>query len=285
MSGPEPLGRMTQFQNDGLTFDLRDEGPPDGPVVIALHGFPQTSASWRGVAPLLASAGYRVLAPDQRGYSPRARPKPIKSYILDNLAADVIALAEQAGAECFDLLGHDWGAAVAWHVAANYPRRVRTVTALSVPHPRAFMAAMTRGTQLPRSWYMLFFQIPWLPELLARKENSPLLKLLLRYMPTPEPLRAEMSDLMRDPRTARGAVNWYRAMRYPARPTGRVAVPALFVWSDKDNAVTRKSAELCGDYVDAPYRFETIAGAGHWIPHEHAEKIVGLMREHLAARG
>nr|WP_245535316.1 alpha/beta hydrolase [Segniliparus rotundus] len=275
---------MTQFQNDGLVFDVRDEGPSNGPVVIALHGFPQTSASWRGVAPLLASAGYRVLAPDQRGYSPQARPKAVKSYVLDKLAADVVALADQAGAERFDLLGHDWGAAVAWHVAANHPRRVRAVTALSVPHPRAFTAAMARGTQLLRSWYMLFFQIPWLPERLARKENSLLLTALQRYVSTPEPLRAQMSDLMRDPRTARGAINWYRAMRYPARPTGRVAVPALFVWSDKDNAITRKAAELCGDHVDAPYRFETIAGAGHWIPHEHAEQVAGLMLEHLAAR-
>ena len=129
--------RLRQFHNEGLTFDVVDEGPLDGPVVVALHGFPQTSHSWAGVVPFLTEAGYRVLAPDQRGYSPGARPKGIKHYQLARLTEDVVALADQAGAERFDVLSHDWGAAVAWGLASARPDRVRTLTALSVPHLRA----------------------------------------------------------------------------------------------------------------------------------------------------
>ncbi|MEJ7585388.1 MAG: alpha/beta fold hydrolase, partial [Acidimicrobiales bacterium] len=129
---------MKTFTNDGLTFEVSDRGPEDGPVVILLHGFPQTAECWAGVAPRLADAGLRVLAPNQRGYSPQARPTGRRAYLLNLLMGDVLALADSAGAERFHLVGHDWGAVVAWSVAAEHPERVASLTTLSVPHPRAF---------------------------------------------------------------------------------------------------------------------------------------------------
>ena len=134
--------RLTSFVSQGWTFDVRDSGPLDGPVVVALHGFPQTSGSWSAVTPLLTDAGYRVLAPDQRGYSPRARPTAVDDYTMDHLCADVLALADAAGADRFHVLGHDWGAAVAWALAADRPDRLASLTAVSVPHPAALVRSM-----------------------------------------------------------------------------------------------------------------------------------------------
>ena len=165
------MSRLTGFASDSLSFTVRDVGPIDGPVVIALHGFPQTSASWDLVAPLLADAGYRVLAPDQRGYSTGARPRAVRAYRMDRLTADVLALADAAGAERFHLLGHDWGAAVSWALASRHADRVASLSAVSVPHPAALARAL-RGRQALRSWYIAAFQLPWLPERLLRLRSG-----------------------------------------------------------------------------------------------------------------
>jgi pimeloyl-ACP methyl ester carboxylesterase len=149
----------------GLVFDTLVAGPPTGEPVVLLHGFPQTAACWIRVAQALAAAGYRVLAPDQRGYSPGARPAAVRAYRMPELVADVLALAEAAGAARFHLVGHDWGGAVAWALAGRHPERVATLTSVSTPHPRAFAAALLTGGQLPRSAYIGFFRIPRLPEL------------------------------------------------------------------------------------------------------------------------
>jgi pimeloyl-ACP methyl ester carboxylesterase len=164
--------RLTGLDNDDLYFPVRDVGPLDGRVIIALHGFPQTSSCWNQLADHLAPAGYRVLAFDQRGYAPGARPSAVEAYRLERLAGDVLALADKAGVERFDLIGHDWGASVGWYLAAARPDRIRTLTAVSSPHPRAFLAAMP-GVQGLRSWYILLFQLPWLPEYLMRVGVGP----------------------------------------------------------------------------------------------------------------
>ena len=156
---------MHNFVRSGLSFDVTDEGPVDGRLVIALHGFPEDRLSWSAVIPQLTALGYRVLAPDQRGYSPGARPKGRRAYVLGELAADVMALADVAGADRFDVVGHDWGAVVAWELAGRHPDRVRTVTSLTVPHPAALRDAVLHSRQLLKSWYMGFFQLPRVPEM------------------------------------------------------------------------------------------------------------------------
>ncbi|MFD1720330.1 alpha/beta fold hydrolase [Amnibacterium endophyticum] len=273
--------RLTGFESDGLHFTVRDDGPLDGPVVVALHGFPQTSASWAAVTPLLTAAGYRVLAPDQRGYSPGARPQEVRAYAMRALAGDVLALADAAGVERFHLLGHDWGAAVAWSVAGRHAARVASLAAVSVPHPAAMQRALA-GRQALKSWYIGAFQPPVIPEALLRVRGGVLARRLLAstgMRDTGEALR-----LLTDPRAATALLNWYRAIRLRGQlGAGRIRVPTLFVWSDGDSAIGRRAAEGAGDFVSAPYRFEVFRGTSHWIPEERPQQLAALVLEHLAA--
>ena len=267
---------VTSYGNDGLTFRVHDWGPLDGRPVIALHGFPQTSASWAAVATRLGSAGLRVLAPDQRGYSPGARPSAVAAYRIDRLAGDVLALADAAGLDRFDVLGHDWGGAVAWHLAARYPERIQTLTVASTPHPRALREAL-RGPQALRSWYMLLFQLPWLPETVL---GSPLGGRWIASSGAADP--AELSRLFTDRSATTGALNWYRAMRVKDAPsTGRISVPTLYVWSDGDVALGRQAAELTASYVEGDYQFVELAGISHWIPEEEPEALAAAVLAHL----
>ncbi len=281
MSAGSGRERLTVFQSEGMRFAVRDEGPIDGPVVIALHGFPQTSACWSAVTPLLTAAGMRVLAPDQRGYSPGARPQDVRSYAVPTLAGDVLALADAAGAHRFHLLGHDWGAAVAWWLAGRRPDRVATLSAVSVPHPAAMAAAFPRGQAL-RSWYIGLFQVPVLPELLLRVGGGALARRWLRSAG----LRSTEASvrLLADRRTATAALHWYRALRVRGgHPAGRIRVPTLYAWSDGDVALGRRAAEGAARFVDGPYRFAVLRGASHWLPEERPQELAGLVLQHLGA--
>lgn len=273
--------RLRTFSSDGLVFPVRDEGPLDGPVVIALHGFPQTSASWAAVTPHLVEAGYRVLAPDQRGYSRGAQPQRVADYAMAALVGDVLALADAAGAARFAVLGHDWGAAVGWALAGRHPDRVASLSAVSVPHPAAMRRALA-GPQALRSWYMGLFQLPVLPERLLRARHGAFARRLLGGTGLPS-LDASVR-LLADPRTATAMLGWYRAIRLRGQlAAGRTRVPVLFVWSDGDTAIGRRAAEGAADFVRAPYRFEVLRGASHWIPEERPGELAALVVEHLRA--
>jgi pimeloyl-ACP methyl ester carboxylesterase len=276
-----PAARLTGFVSEGLSFAVRDDGPVDGPVVIALHGFPQTSVAWSLVTPLLVEAGYRVLAPDQRGYSAGARPQEVGAYTMPSLTPDVLALADAAGATRFHLLGHDWGAAVAWTLAGRHADRVASLSAVSVPHPAALSRALA-GPQLLRSWYIGLFQLPRLPELLVRLRGGAFARRLLGG--TGMSSLDDAVRLLADPRTATATLNWYRALRLRAQlHAGRIRVPTLFVWSDRDTAIGRRAAEGAADFVLASYRFEVLTGASHWIPEERPRELASLVLAHLAA--
>ena len=279
--GGRSAARVTAFASAGFSFAARDDGPIDGPVVIALHGFPQTSASWSRVTPLLVEAGYRVLAPDQRGDSAGARPQDVGSYGMGSLTADVLALADAASADRFHLLGHDWGAAVAWTLAGRSADRVASLSAVSVPHPAALSRALA-GQQALRSWYIGLFQLPRIPEWLLRVRGGAFARRLLGG--TGMRSVDDAVRLLADPRTATGALNWYRAVRLRGQPhAGRIRVPTLFVWSDRDTAIGRRAAEGAADFVRAPYRFEVLTGASHWIPEDRPGELAALVLAHLAA--
>lgn len=281
------LPAMDSFQRAGMTFDVRDAGPADGQPVVLLHGFPQGSESWDDVTPRLNAAGYRTLAPDQRGYSPRARPLSRRDYAMDELVADVLALADAANAERFHLVGHDWGGGVAWAVATAAPERLHSLTSVSTPHPRAMTDAMLRSSQLLRSWYMLLFQLPRLPEkaILSRGGAQFVRQLTAEGLPE-DKVRGYLARLQQ-PGAATAEINWYRALVVSLtanRSAAPVRVPTLYVWSDGDRYLGRTAADLTRRYVDAPYRFEVLTGVNHWIPELAAEHLAALLLDHFEQR-
>ena len=273
---------MENYEHDGLVFDVSERGPEDGRVVIALHGFPEDRHCWAGIGSALAEAGYRVLAPEQRGYSAGAQPTGRRAYRLELLAGDVLALADRAGARRFDVVGHDWGAGVAWYLAVRHPDRVRRLTALSVPHPQAFSSAIFRSRQILRSWYMAFFQLPWLPERMLGARRGAMLRDSLVRSGLDRDTAERYAARARRPAALTGPINWYRALPFGARDRlGSVLVPTLYVWGAKDRFVTKTAAEACGRYVDAPYRFVALGEATHWLHTGDGQQIASLVVEHL----
>ncbi|WP_375002875.1 alpha/beta fold hydrolase [Aeromicrobium sp. CTD01-1L150] len=275
--------RISVYAHDGLTFDVRDEGPIDGEVVVLLHGFPQTSTSWQHVTPLLHEQGYRTLAPDLRGYSPGARPRGRRAYRTDLLVADVAALLALVGSPVH-LVGHDWGAVLSWGVAIGHPDLVRTHTSLSVPHPSAFISSMGRSPQLLRSWYMGFFQLPVIPEALITRFPG-VLHRALAFTGMDREARERVIEEVVQGGALTGGLNFYRGLPLSLSSVGgRCTVPTTHVWSTGDDALDRKGAELCEKYVSAPYRLEVVDGASHWLPDQEpatvARIIVQRAREH-----
>ncbi len=286
-SGPHP---DFELRARGLTFTARATGPRDGRPVVLLNGFPQTSWSWHRQLEALGVAGMRALAFDQRGYSPGARPAGIPDYRIDELVADVLAVADGQGFARFDVVGHDWGAAVAWTVAARHPERVRSLTAVSVPHPGAFATALGRGDedQARRSSYIeVFRRDGGVAEsaLLGADGSGDGLRAMFAASGLP-PDREEVEVFvaaMRQPGALTAALNWYRAAggdTFAAVPP--VTVPTLFVWSTEDVAIGRAAADACGRWVTAPYRFEVLHGVSHWIPETTPAELNRMLLEHLA---
>lgn len=284
------MPRLTSYDRVGLRFDVVDRGPLDGPVVILLHGFPERASCWNEVAPLLHAAGYRTLAPDQRGYSPGARPAGRRAYALHHLAGDVEALREAAVAAGADaarvhVVGHDWGAAVGWTYAARSPDRLHTLAAVSVGHPAAFVRSW-RGRQLLMSWYMLFFQIEALPEWLARRRGGVFDRLLASAGMTPAELDRFRAEIV-ETGALTPALNWYRALPFapPGLVRAPVRVPTTLVWGDLDTAVGRLSVEGTARWVGAPYRFHVLEGASHWIPRQAPDRLVPLLLQGFRVAG
>ena len=272
--------RIETFRRDGLTFDVRDGGPMDGDVAVLLHGFPSCAESWSAVAERLHAAGYRTLVPDQRGYSPGARPRDLDAYAMEELVGDVLALADEAGADSFHVVGHDWGGFVAWVLAARHPGRVATLTAVSTPHPRAFIESMSRSAQLLRSWYTLSWQIPVLPEWVMTARDGAMLRTALERSGLPSTIAATYLERMLEPGALTAALNWYRAAGRSPRRFGAVAdvaVPTRYLWSTDDPALGRTAAELTARHVVAAYSFVVLDGVSHWIPETAPDAIADMI--------
>jgi pimeloyl-ACP methyl ester carboxylesterase len=271
------------YTREGLTFDVTDIGPTDGRVVVLLHGFPEDRHCWDRIGPALAAAGYRVIAPDQRGYSPGARPPGRRAYTMKKLRDDVLALADVAGAARFDVVGHDWGGAVAWDLAANVPERIRSLTSLSTPHPRALQSVLLRSTQLLHSWYVLFFQLPYVPEAVMRRTGRDRASRALVKGGLDADTAGRYAERIAGPGSITAPINWYRGLPLGGRqPTPEVKVPTLYVWSDRDIYLTRAAAEATSRYVTGRYRFEVLTGTSHWIPTAAADAVTPMILSHLA---
>jgi pimeloyl-ACP methyl ester carboxylesterase len=253
-----------QISARGFTFEVHVGGPADGTPILLLHGFPQHSGEWDLVAPLLHASGYQTIALDQRGYSPGARPTDVDAYRIGEPVADALAVLDARGLGTVHVVGHDWGAVVGWHLAAAHADRVRTFTAVSIPHPRALASATIEDAdQRARlSYFELFRQAGKAEEVLLADDARRLTAMLAGC---PEARVKEYVEPMRVPGALTGALNWYRV---PPQPADTVAVPVTYVWGDRDTAIGSVAAQRCADWVSGPYRFVPLSGFSHWIPDE-----------------
>jgi pimeloyl-ACP methyl ester carboxylesterase len=270
----------------GLQFDVTVAGPDDGVPALLLHGFPQHAGMWDGVSPALHAAGLRTIAPDQRGYSPGARPADTKAYRLGECVADATAVLDALGVATAHVVGHDWGAAVGWALAAGHPDRVRTLTALSVPHPRAFgKALLTSPDQLRRSAYMLLFRREGAAERILLADDAHRLRGAFADSGLDDAGIDRYVAPMREPGALTAALNWYRAVDFLGRGgIGKVPVPTTYVWSDGDRAIGRVAAENCAGEVGGEYRFITLPGISHWIADQAPQAVAEAVIERAVPR-
>ncbi|GAA2506818.1 alpha/beta fold hydrolase [Winogradskya humida] len=261
-------------------FDAVAAGPRDGRKVLLLHGFPEFGIEWVEQLRALGAAGFRAVAPDQRGYSPGVRPAGVANYRLDHAVADVRAIAGVLGWRRFDLVGHDWGAAVAWIAAARYATQVRSLTAVSVPHPGAFAEALrTDPEQQAASGYIDFFRQPSpIPEDQILANGPPVLEGV-----APEKC-AEYFRRLSEPGALTAALNWYRANDFEGYEE-RVRVPTLFVASTEDPFVAPSGVQATRDWVTGPYTLRNLSGVGHNIPEQVPEIMNSLLLAHLVSTG
>jgi epoxide hydrolase 4 len=280
------------FHTNGIALHVVLAGPASGRPLIFLHGFPEFWFGWRRQVDHFVSSGYRVIIPDQRGYNLSDKPAGIASYSINLLARDVIGVLDNMAASKAFVVGHDWGAAVTWYLAARYPERVNRAAMLSVPHPRIFVRNLvTNPAQLGRSWYTLFFQLPWLPECILRRRDWAVLVGALQN--TSPPGLFSDTDLEQYKRSwdRKGALtamlNWYRAaLLCPSRlaldsEASRVRVRALVIWGKNDQflgeAMARESLQYCDDG-----HLEILETATHWIQHEQPAQINALLSQFFA---
>jgi pimeloyl-ACP methyl ester carboxylesterase len=274
-----------ELSASGLVFECDAAGALEAPLVLLLHGFPQTSYAWRHQLPALAEAGFLAVAPNQRGYSPGARPEGAAHYATELLVADAIGIAHALGRERFHLVGHDWGGQLAWLLAASQPGRVETLTVLSRPHPRAFAEAMKTDTQQAhRSRHHRAFQDLDSARLLL-EDNARRLRGSLRDQGVADADIEEYLSRLASEEALDAAINWYRSAGTSSsalvgEEVVNIQVPTLYLWGDEDATVGLAAAEATADCVDADYRMHVLEGAGHFLTDQRPEEIT---RELLAA--
>ncbi len=291
---PEPTAPLPDIESaestfrevNGVRLHVVAAGDPDDPLVVLLHGFPEFWYEWRDHVGPLVEAGYRVLVPDQRGYNLSDKPDGIEAYRIGTLSGDINALIDSAGRESAHVVGHDWGAAVAWDLALRYPGSVDRLGIINVPHPTVFEATLKSSPrQMRKSWYMFFFQVPRIPEWAQRRGDF---QRLIDAFQTAEEGTFTDEDIdyyraaWRRDGALTGMLNWYRALFRAGEdpPRERVEAPTLVIWGEGDKfllpEMAPKSLEYC---VDG--RLERFPDASHWVPHERRDAVIDLLVDHF----
>lgn len=273
------------IQTNGVRLHVNCAGPKDGPLVILLHGFPEMGLSWKHYVEQLGALGYRVMAPDQRGYGSSDKPEGRLAYRTENLAADVVGLIDHEHREKASIIGHDWGAAVAWWVGLQYPDRVERLVTLNVPHPQVFIKRLfTDLGQLRRSWYMFFFQLPYLPEKAVFKPEgmASQIRRAIKDKAIADELLPAYHAAWSQPASQTGMISWYRAMflSRPPRNT-RLPMPVLVIWGKKDPFLKYEMAYESLAYCDEG-RLEMIESAGHFVQHDALDEVSQILEDFLA---
>jgi pimeloyl-ACP methyl ester carboxylesterase len=273
------------IKTNGVTLHAVQAGPEDAPVVILLHGFPEFWYGWRNQIRALVDAGYRVVVPDQRGYNLSEKPSGLNAYKIDVLAEDIVGLINALDQERVFLVGHDWGAAVAWQVALTHPGKIHKLVILNVPHPDVIVKFLTGSLkQMRKSWYIFFFQLPWLPEALLRVNNWQRALALLHGSRSDAFTPADFDQYRQawsQPSAITAMINWYRAMIQKRRvklPDPRVHVPVLVIWGKQDVALSFEMAQPSVDLCDDG-RLVVFEHASHWVQHDEPERVNELLLE------
>jgi epoxide hydrolase 4 len=267
---------------NGIRLHTLQAGPKDGPLLVLLHGFPEFSYGWRHQIDFFAAKGWRVVAPDQRGYNLSDKPKGVGSYAIGEMVEDTVGLIDVYGREKAWLVGHDWGAAVAWETALRHPERLEKLAILNVPHPDVMMRTL-RGSpaQMLKSWYIFFFQIPGLPEWSLGRRRGEGMARMLKGSGKPTTFSADELERYREAWSQPGAltamINWYRAvfrgsLKGQANVERRVKVPTLVLWGKQDVALSVEMAPASLALCDNG-RLVTFENATHWVQHDEAEAV------------
>lgn len=268
------------IETNGIKLHVVQAGPPSGAPVVLLHGFPEFHYGWRRQIPALAEEGCRVIVPDQRGYNLSDKPRGVKNYSVNALVEDILGLADALGYEKVNLVGHDWGGIVAWTLAGKYPERLHRLSVMNAPHPAVMRRILSRDLdQFRRSLYAMFFQLPWLPELMLSLNHWQ--RLARSFQNTSKTGSFTDEDVIKykeawsQPDAMTSMLNWYRAApRFQSKlpKDFRIKVPTLMMWGMKDFALTHRMARPSMDYVDEG-NLILFPEATHWVQHDAAEEV------------
>lgn len=278
---------VAQVEANGLTFEVATAGAGDH-LALCLHGFPELNYSWRHQLPLLASLGYRVWAPNQRGYGGTTRPKGVANYTIDRLVADAAALFDASMASKLTLIGHDWGGAIAWFFAIKKARPIERLVVMNLPHPCCFLAALRHWPQRRRSWYVAAAQLPWLPEWWLGRRNAEQIRRVFHDMAVDKSrFPADVLDVYAaaaaEPGALTAMLNWYRAAvrhRVVIANGGRVDVPALIIWGERNRALGLETLDDIDRYV-ADVTVRRLPDVSHWVQQEAPEAVNAILAEWL----
>jgi pimeloyl-ACP methyl ester carboxylesterase len=274
---------------NGLTFEVAEAGTGDH-LALCLHGFPELNYSWRFQMPVLAKLGYRVWAPNQRGYGASSRPANVEDYSADRIVADAAALFDASGAKTLTLVAHDWGGAIAWMFAINRARPIERLVVMNLPHPMRFAAALRHGPQRRKSWYMAFFQLPWLPERMMLRRDAAGIRRSFRGMAVdksrfPDEVLDVYARAAQRPGAMTAMINWYRAAARHREAMklsngGRVEVPTLIVWGEEDKALGLETLDGT-DALVPNLTIRRLPGVSHWVQQEAPERVNAILEEWL----